>query len=144
MDVRFYDEIADEKLKFAVIAAKCKGKWVFCRHRQRDTWEFPGGHREAGESIEQAAHRELYEETGAVQYKLTPVCIYSVTGRNRINQSGEESFGMLYLADISQFDPLPDSEIAEINLFSCLPERWTYPEIQPRLLEELLKRGCQG
>ena len=28
------------------------GKWVFCRHKERNTWEIPGGHREMGEAIE--------------------------------------------------------------------------------------------
>ena len=46
--VVFYDQIEDELLQFAVIIARTKGKWVFCKHRERDTYEVPGGRREAG------------------------------------------------------------------------------------------------
>ena len=40
--VNFYDSIDDSMLKFAVIIAKHNGKWVFCKHRERSTWEVPG------------------------------------------------------------------------------------------------------
>ena len=46
MEVKFYDSITDELLKFAVIISKSNGKWVFCKHKERDTYEVPGGHRE--------------------------------------------------------------------------------------------------
>lgn len=51
LTVNFYDSVSDEKLKFAVIIAKTNGKWVFCKHKERDTYEVAGGHREAGEDI---------------------------------------------------------------------------------------------
>ena len=60
MKVNFYDSIEDSRLRFAVILAKTEGKWVFCKHRERDTYEVPGGHREPGESILETAKRELY------------------------------------------------------------------------------------
>lgn len=44
--VELLKEIEDEKIGFAVIAAKYKDKWVLCRHKDRSTWEIPGGHRE--------------------------------------------------------------------------------------------------
>ncbi len=40
--VNFYDSINDSMLKFAVIIARHNGKWVFCKHKERNTWEAPG------------------------------------------------------------------------------------------------------
>ncbi len=81
--VKFYDSVSDELLKFAVIISKTQGKWVFCKHKERDTYEVPGGHREENEDILDTARRELYEETGALKFELKPICVYSVL-RQRI------------------------------------------------------------
>ena len=139
VNVRFYDEVEDRLLKFAVIIAKTGNKWVFCKHKERNTYEVPGGHREEGEAIIDTAKRELYEETGAVAYTLKPVCVYSVTAPD--NFHGEETFGMLYCADIQSFEPELHSEIERIVLMDQLVDRWTYPLIQPRLIAEAERRG---
>lgn len=141
MEVKFYESVDNGLLKFAVIIAKSDGKLVFCKHKERNTFEIPGGHREEGETILDAAKRELYEETGALKYTITPVCVYSVTGKNRVNELGEESFGMLYYAEIEKFESELHSEIEKIALFDRLPENLTYPLIQPRLIEEARRRG---
>lgn len=141
VEVRFYDSIEDNLLKFAVIIAKTDNKWVFCKHRERDTYEVPGGHREEGESILETATRELKEETGAVEFDIKPICVYSVKGKTRVNENlGDESFGMLYYADIVSFEEL-HSEIETILLTDRLVDNWTYPLIQPKLIEEAQKRG---
>ena len=140
MKVKFYDTVKDKLLKFAVIISKHKGKWVFCKHKERDTYEIPGGHRECGETVLEAAKRELNEETGALEFFISPVCVYSVTGKNRVNETGEETFGMLYFADIYTFDVALNSEMELVKLFDELPTEWTYPLIQPLLIEEYLKR----
>lgn len=76
VEVKFYENVADELLKFAVIVAKTENKWFFCKHKERDTYEVPGGHREAGENIFETAKRELREETGAIDFILNQyVCI---------------------------------------------------------------------
>lgn len=77
-EIKFYENVADELLKFVVIISKTQNKYVFCKHKNRDTWEIPGGHRESGENIMDAAKRELYEETGALEFTIKPVCVYSV------------------------------------------------------------------
>ena len=136
LEVKFYDRIADSKLKFAVIVSKSKGKWVFCKHKQRNTYESPGGHRERDEDILDTAKRELFEETGALDYSIKPICAYSVIGKNRVSETGEETFGMLYYADIKRFSKDLHSEIEKVVLLDILPENWTYPEIQPKLLEK--------
>ena len=140
MEVKFYESIDDDSLDFAVIIAKHDEKWVFCKHKERNTYEIPGGHREGGETIEETAKRELYEETGAIEYSFKPVCIYSVTGKNRVNETGKETFGKLFYADIVKFEHELHSEIEKIEIFDKLPEKWTYPDIQPFLIKEFLRR----
>lgn len=137
--VKFYDEIPDELLKFAVIIAKNNGKFVFCKHKERDTWEVPGGHRELGEEIDSTAKRELYEETGATKFNIEPICVYSVVASD--NFDGNESFGKLYYADIETFENELYSEIEKIMITDVFPNKWTYPDIQPMLLEEARRRG---
>ncbi|MBR4982616.1 MAG: NUDIX domain-containing protein [Lachnospiraceae bacterium] len=141
MEVKFYDNIADELLKFAVIISKTNGKWVFCKHKGRDTYEVPGGRRELGESIIETAKRELAEETGAVEFDIKPICVYSVKGKTRVNENeNDESFGMLYFADIYSFGEI-NSEIEKILITDTLVKDWTYPLIQPKLIEEAKRRG---
>lgn len=137
--VRFYESVNDDLLKFAVIIARTGGKWVFCKHKARDTYEVPGGHREEGEDILDTAKRELYEETGAVDFDITPTCVYSVTAKD--NFDGEETFGMLYYADVRTFETELHSEIEKIIITDKLVEHWTYPLIQPKLLDEAKRRG---
>lgn len=131
MNVTFFsqNEIADELLKYAVIVARYGGHWIFCRHKLRDTWEIPGGHRETGEDIFETAKRELYEETGALDFDIVPICVYKV-----------DEYGMLFFADVKKLSELPSNfEIGEIKLFDSLPQNLTYPHIQPYLYEQVQK-----
>lgn len=140
-EVTFYQiaEIEDSLLKFAVIAARYEDKWVFCRHKMRDTWEIPGGHREPLETIEETARRELREETGAMEAELCPICVYDVMrGDADAGKKASNSYGMLFWANITQLGELaPSSEIREIMLADILPQELTYPEIQPLLYDRV-------
>ena len=142
MEVKFYEDAKDELLKFAVIISKSNGKWVFCKHKVRDTYEVPGGHREENEPIFETSKRELHEETGAVDFSIQKICVYSVTGKNRVNESGEETYGMLYYADIKTFDKELHSEMEKVVFLDELPMEWTYPLIQPLLIGEFQRRSA--
>lgn len=133
--VNFYDlnSVEEDKLKFAVITAEYKDKWVFVKHKERETWEVPGGHREEKENIYVTASRELIEETGAKEFSMIPICIYSV-------DKGEgESYGQLFYSKIHHLGELPELEIGEIKLFDNMPENLTYPLIQPHLFRKAEK-----
>ena len=83
MKVRFIAQAPEQftgELRFAVTVCRHEEKWVYCQHRQRESFEIPGGHIEPGENPEQAARRELYEETGAL---ATPCSRSASTGWKR-------------------------------------------------------------
>lgn len=141
IEVKFYEKIDDKLLKFAVIISKSQGKWVYVKHKERDTFEVPGGHRETGETILNTAKRELYEETGAIDYKLTPICVYSVTRKVTGEKKTVETFGMLFYADIYRFEKQLHSEIELVKLFDNIPQNQTYPQIQPFLIQEFERRN---
>lgn len=139
IEVKFYDKVDDKLLKYAVIVAKTNGKWVFCKHKERTTYEIPGGHREPGEKILDTAKRELYEESGALKYDIKPICVYSEIVLDE--QDAEEKFGMLYFADIFKFEQELHSEIEKIIITENFVDKWTYPSLDPKLLEEVRNRG---
>ncbi len=137
METKVYEleTVKDEDLKFAVIVSKFNGKFVYVRHKERKTFEVPGGHRELNEDINDTAARELKEETGAVKFSINPICDYSVKRENV-----DKSYGRLFYAEIEELGELPNLEIGEVQLFEHMPENLTYPQIQPVLLNEVEKR----
>lgn len=123
------DSIEEAKLTYVVIAAREKGKWIFVRHRERSTWEMPAGHIERGESAEQAANRELFEETGTVRSTLKYLCDYQVS----VDEETES--GRLYFANILDRNAKLEFEIAELCFVPDLPSSLTYPEVQGILFQ---------
>ncbi|ANU11495.1 nucleoside triphosphatase ytkD [Planococcus antarcticus DSM 14505] len=76
-------ELSFEKNNFSyesrhvLVICRYNGKWVLTRHNERGL-EFPGGKVETGESLQAAAKREVYEETGACVNSLEWFAEYMV------------------------------------------------------------------
>ena len=90
--------------------------------------------------ILETAKIELQERIGAVKFEIKSIGVYSVTGKNRVNDTGEETCGLLCFAEITEFAKELHSEMEKVVLMDELPENWTYPLIQPKLIEEWERR----
>lgn len=118
-EVKTYDLGYCRESEYTRVVCVCryKDKFVFSYNKKRNGWEIPGGHIEEGETWEEAAKRELYEETGAIDVEIIPICLYKIS-----------TYGLLCYAKINKLGKLPESEIEEIGLFDNEPADLTYKD----------------
>ena len=107
--------------KYVVVLSEYQGKILLSRHKKRTTWETQGGKIEPEETPLMAAKRELYEESGAVDCEIEPLCDYWAGEA----QTKEEGNGRVFLAKIKKLSAMPESEMAEVCTFDELPENLT-------------------
>lgn len=124
-----------QNYKYVVVFSRYNGKNLLSRHKERTTWETQGGHIEAGETPLEAAKRELYEEAGAIDFDIEPLCDYWAGNPNTNQGAG----GMVFVAYIRKLGSL-SYEMAEVKEFDTLPENLTYEEITPVLFAKFKNR----
>ena len=64
-------------INHVLVVLQHEGKWLLTKHLKRGV-EFPGGKKELGETIEEAAIRETLEETGVTLSNLEQIAAYVV------------------------------------------------------------------
>ncbi|MBP2243041.1 8-oxo-dGTP diphosphatase [Cytobacillus eiseniae] len=74
----FTSHAFDQRPAHVLVIGKKDGKWLLTKHKIRGL-EFPGGKIENGETIEEAARREVFEETGATVSSIRLIGEYEVT-----------------------------------------------------------------
>ena len=117
-----------------VVFARHNGKWLYCRHKDRDVFEPAGGKIDEGETPLDCAKRDLYEETGASKFFICPAFDYVLyTDMGFAN-------GQVFYADIQVLEEIPTSfEIAEVQEFQTIPDKIRFPQSLPILYERLDK-----
>jgi 8-oxo-dGTP diphosphatase len=78
VELSFSQRAFQEEAKHVLVICQYEEDWLLTNHKQRGL-EFPGGKMEPGETLEQAARREAYEETGASLKELTFIAVYKFT-----------------------------------------------------------------
>jgi 8-oxo-dGTP diphosphatase len=81
VQVRFEPHSFRENAKHVLVICLYRHQWLLTHHKTRGL-EFPGGKIESGESPEEAAIREVLEETGAIIGSLSLLGAYKVSDVN--------------------------------------------------------------
>jgi 8-oxo-dGTP diphosphatase len=68
----------EEEARHVLVICQYGDGWLLTRHKERGL-EFPGGKMEDGETLVEAAKREVYEETGAILGDINRIAEYKVT-----------------------------------------------------------------
>lgn len=76
----FQDHPFSKEPKHVWVICRYEEKWLLTKHKDRGL-EFPGGKVEEGESAEEAAHREVMEETGGIIKCLEYLGQFHVAGK---------------------------------------------------------------
>lgn len=107
----------DQRIDAAIAIVQREGRILICQRRHDAPlggyWEFPGGKREPGESLEQCAARELFEEVAIRARMIRPLSVIEHD----------------YPAARVRLHPfLCEHESGEAQLLACQDARWIVPE----------------
>jgi 8-oxo-dGTP pyrophosphatase MutT (NUDIX family) len=116
--------------------------------KDNSCWGYAGGAVEPNEPVEEAAKRELYEETGLIANKLELFGVFSGPDLHYIYPNGDEvsNVDIVYLCkDYSGELKCQDSDVSDLRFFPLdrLPENLSPPVRKAilRFAEEFLTRN---
>ncbi len=134
MQINFYESNEGIQFDRVFILSKYNGKWAFAKYKGIDTISVPSGPVMKNEALNDAVVRLMEKECGAVEYVYEPVLPFS------FDEGGELIYGMLYYADITHAKRKLYNSIEKMQYYKLLPDNWTDPVLDPRLVEEYLRQ----
>ncbi len=122
-----------------------EGRLLLQRRADTDTWALSGGFMELGESVEDTARREVFEETGLTLRGLKLFSVFSEPVKTLRNGDQVQIVHVIYTARDARGDFEPQAEeVLELRYFALegLPENIFEPHRD--LLKELQERFTQA
>lgn len=115
-----------------------KGEVLLEKRTDNHCWGYPGGNVELDEVVEEAAKRELFEETGLVAEALQLFGVFSGKELHYIYPNGDEvsNVDIVFLCKAWSGEvKLQTSEVSELRFFpaDALPENLSPPIRKPLL-----------
>lgn len=132
---------------------ECLFLLILSRLTKRPLWEFPKGGVDEGETVLQAAMRELFEETGIQENEVTMVPEFERTEDYRFTSGRSDNRSLIH-KQVTYF--LARTEKAEITLsakessefawlnFADATKRLRYKERRKLLIDAAAAAGCSG
>jgi len=130
----------------SVIVENDKGEMLLQLRRDNNCWGYAGGSVEIGETVEDAAKRELFEETGLVANSLELFNVFSGKELHYVYPNGDEVaiIDIVYICKDYKGEPRADLvESDEIRFFAIdkLPENISPPCVA--VIQRYLERRAE-
>ncbi len=120
----------------SVIVENEKGELLLQQRADDGTWGYAGGSVELGESVEQAAARELYEETGLIADELEMFSVFSGKEYHHIYPNGDEVYNIDIVFVCKKYHgemKADEKEVLQLKFFAKdnLPQNLSKPIVTP-------------
>lgn len=131
----------------SVIVENEKGEILLELRKDNNCWAYPGGAVELDEVVEDAAKRELYEETGIIAENLELFGVFSGKDLHYIYPNGDEvsNIDIVYICRASFTGELKmqKDEVLDLKFFpvTALPENISSPVVRP--LKQYIEKRVQ-
>ena len=131
----------------SVIVENEKGEILLELRKDNNCWAYPGGAVELDEIVEDAAKRELYEETGIIAENLELFGVFSGKDLHYIYPNGDEvsNIDIVYICRASYTGELKmqKDEVLDLKFFpvTALPENISPPVVRP--LKQYIEKRVQ-
>jgi 8-oxo-dGTP diphosphatase len=109
------EDDAETPLTFSVVVIEYDGQILLLFNPNRQQWEIPGGGIEDEEHPDDAARREVFEETSQIIHTLQHKGVFKM----RLQPDGRYEYGALYTGTIGEISPYtPNDESERILLWT--------------------------